>query len=331
MDWDNIKYIVNNYNEINLDYSDLDSIDINVKLNNISLFDNVGQKLIFVELRGDTLGKIVDANTGKLIKRFGRMGRGPGEFVGHYSITADENGFFIHDIILQRGIKFSLSELLKNKDYFGDKPVFFKSENGSIISMVPHLNSKFVGSGLFKEGRISFYNENGEVIGLTGNVPISNIKAPPAIISQAFIGQVAVNPSTHEIALATRYSDRIEIYKKTGKKKYILRGPKNFDPVFEVAQRDGYPALSSNHQMRIGYVDISVTDKYIYALYNGRTRGESDDSYSGSEIFKFNWEGEVLKLYHLPFYAGFISVDRNNDNIYLINSSDHNKVYKIND
>lgn len=69
----------------------------------------------------------------------------------------------------------------------------------------------------------------------------------------------------------------------------------------------------------MGYLDLFAGDKYIYALYNGRTKEAFKDRYFyGNEIHIFDWKGNPVKKIILDKDARALSVDEAGRILYTI-------------
>lgn len=77
----------------------------------------------------------------------------------------------------------------------------------------------------------------------------------------------------------------------------------------------------------VGYLSISLTDKYIYALYSGEKDKEDDIATYGKMIHIFNYDGELVNKYQLSISAFSISVDYENKKLYALSHQPEPKIY----
>lgn len=77
----------------------------------------------------------------------------------------------------------------------------------------------------------------------------------------------------------------------------------------------------------VGYLSISLTDKYIYALYSGEKDKEDDIATYGKMIYIFNYDGELVNKYQLSISAFSISVDYENRKLYALSHQPEPKIY----
>ena len=77
----------------------------------------------------------------------------------------------------------------------------------------------------------------------------------------------------------------------------------------------------------VGYLSISLTDKYIYALYSGEKDKEDDIATYGKMIHIFNYDRELVNKYQLSISAFSISVDYENKKLYALSHQPEPKIY----
>ena len=115
--------------------------------------------------------------------------------------------------------------------------------------------------------RILKCNTRGEVIGRIGSIPTERRvdKNKLGTLAQAWNGFVSYNPNRQLLAVASQLGDVIELYDLQDGTNKNLRGPLG-EPVYQTTQ-DGWAVPVGI----MGYSDIQITDRYIYAVFHGRT------------------------------------------------------------
>lgn len=78
----------------------------------------------------------------------------------------------------------------------------------------------------------------------------------------------------------------------------------------------------------MGYIDVCVTNDYIYALYSGGTFFDRQSSYSNI-VRVFTWAGEYLKDYILDKKVRTLTFDESNQTFYGIASEPGAEIYKF--
>jgi hypothetical protein len=76
-----------------------------------------------------------------------------------------------------------------------------------------------------------------------------------------------------------------------------------------------------------GFEDVYVTDKYIYALHNGKTAKENP--YLSQSIKVFDWEGNPVVKYNLGIDMRCLAVDEDKNIIYAVAYNDEDGFFLI--
>lgn len=157
---------------------------------------------------------------------------------------------------------------------------------------------------------------NGKPINSIGKIPTEiNLAAGirPAL-AQAWRSFIDYNPQNGVFAMVTQLGEAIEIYNLKENTHTILYGP-NGEPEFKASGGESMPTGI------MGFSDIQVTDKYIYAVFHGVTfkdkiaaykRGEELED-GGRFIYVFDLQGKPVQKYTLdkPIYGIDVNEDTN--------------------
>lgn len=277
--------------------------------------------LIVVEDKGHNAIKVFGARDGNFYKSFGLVGHGPGEYIGAFSIDVSpfNKEFLIYDITLSRLTLYTLDSLLTDTSYNYKKIIKLNSDRGITVNVSWLAKDNFVSSGYYRDGRLCFFNPNGQNISITGSVPSGRKSHVPITVHQhAYQSYLAVRPDLRKIVLATRYADQLEIYSESGNIESVAKGPHRFSPAYQLANARGYPTLEYTDKTRFGYIDLVATNNFIYGLYSGERRNKSKDSHAGQFINVFDWEGQPVYQYKLDRKLFSIALDAKNDVLYGI-------------
>ena len=102
----------------------------------------------------------------------------------------------------------------------------------------------------------------------------------------------------------------IEVYYCNGKPLSKITGPRRLEADYLV-DKEG---VSFHKRIPYAYMNAVSDGDYIYATYigqyyiPGKNSLESFDSY----IIRFDWDGNPMNVYHLPFYSKTITAHRGN-------------------
>lgn len=104
---------------------------------------------------------------------------------------------------------------------------------------------------------------------------------------------------------------------------------KDFIPYYITS---GTHVIADSKKTRYGYVDITSSDKYIYALYSGQQVGDNISSYYSKIIEVFSWEGTPVCKLTVDTPLTCIAVTNDNKYIYgfgNVENSFNLNLYKI--
>ena len=136
-------------------------------------------------------------------------------------------------------------------------------------------------------------------------------------VGQANGARILLNPDKNELWLFDQRSDRIEIYSEALELAKTLYGPDHFNIQYEVKTAVDIDiqgvvfAQEKNYQT---YISYAYNAKHIFVIYMG------SDLFSETnppvEIFKLDWEGNLLCNYKLDRYISNISIDSQEEYLY---------------
>lgn len=138
-----------------------------------------------------------------------------------------------------------------------------------------------------------------------------------AALAQAWRSFIDYNPHNGILALVTQLGEVLEIYNLKDGMHRVLYGPAG-EPEFQMAS-DG----SSIPIGIMGFSDVKVTDRYIYAVFQGvrfkdkiaaYQRGENQED-GGRFIYVFNLKGIPILKYTLDCAIYGIDVNEENNTI----------------
>jgi hypothetical protein len=279
--------------------------------------------LLLVDPEADKPLLIVDKRNGRKLAEFGRKGNGPGEFRGAASIERDParpSRLWILDVQLRRLTAADIPSLPL-------RPGFPKYTTATINH--PVIRARFVGGdtlvgvGLFPGSeRLLLFRPDGSVIAWRGTVPAKPRDIPRGVWQHAQLGQLAVAPNRSRFAVASRYSDRIEIYDARGNR--IGQNTRHFD--FEPRFDKGHfsvekgklgPIMGVGGNTRYGYVGVTATDRHIFAIFSGKTINGFGNSYSlGNYIHVFDWTSKPISVFRVSESIHSLTVEANGSRLY---------------
>lgn len=195
-------------------------------------------------------------------------------------------------------------------------------------------DSTFIIPDYSGDNRFCRVNRQGRLLHKMGVIPSSNeealLNARPAL-AQAWRSFIDYNPRNGVLAAVTQLGEVLEVYNLKDSTHVVRIGPHG-EPEFKVAEGYGIPTGI------MGFSDVQVTDKAIYAVFHGRSfkeimqnaqKGIQVDG--GQYIYVFSLHGEPLCKYVLDHYIYGISVNESEGIIYAtdVNQDDPIMKYKM--
>jgi hypothetical protein len=154
--------------------------------------------------------------------------------------------------------------------------------------------------------RFHLVNFDGEMIASRGFYPIKekDKNIPDVVYAQAWRSFIDYNPDNDVLALVTQLGEVVELYSLRGNRLICTIKGQQGDPKFQY--KKGYAIPSGI----MGYSDVHVGDKYVYALFWGHSFDDLQRGIvtieGGNQIHVFDLAGNPVKCYHLEQYiTGF--------------------------
>lgn len=235
------------------------------------------------------------------VSSFGKRGEGPGEsnYAVNVRFTAPDTVWTLDDgknrMYQYSGITTNKAPKLE-KDIRLDERLLrsldFDLKDASTIAIPDY-------SGENRFGWVSL--PSGELLRKSEQIPVADPKLleknAPAV-AQGWNSFVAFSPDKRILATVTQFGDRLDIYDMHSEKQIEKLGADG-EPEFKVTP-EGYGIPAG----RICYYDVQVTDRYIYAVYDGRLfkdiMKQPDNYQQGGRIVRvFDHKGNLVKSHVL--------------------------------
>lgn len=275
----------------------------------------------------------------KKIKSFGKQGKGPGELPDFsMSTIVSEKDASIGIMIPNEGgiiYKAYLDSLINNPSYSPSKvaSLGFQYNNSYIV-----LNdSNLFALSLQTEERITRLNLNGEVLESTLSYPFEKELGhfPKDLFGMIFQGLIVKNEPLKRGAIFTMMSPNLDIFEfRNDSIKLInqthLGFPKVFDESNLASSNITNRSVSYSNKNKIGFVSVTSTDDYIYALYSGRTAEKyKGRHFFGEIVLVLDWNGNLVNKLKLDEEAYAIVVSSDDKTLYTVQeTSDTNLIRK---
>ena len=149
------------------------------------------------------------------------------------------------------------------------------------------------------------------------------------LLAQAWNGYIKCNPLKQTLVVASQLGDVMEIYNLKEGTRHILYGPHG-EPVYDISP-NGFAIPSGI----MGYSDLEITDRYIYAVFHGRSfkdiikdpQGTPD---GGEYIHIYDFKGNPICRLILDHSIYGIDVDEENGIIWATDVNSEEQIIRYN-
>lgn len=277
-----------------------------------------GEQLLVTDIGGGASLHVL--KQGRRLASYGRKGQGPGEFSAIRTLQPSPDGrtVWLYDLENTRLTLLDLDSVLAGSRGAVRRTLLLRSDLGP-MNAVRLSDSLIASSGLFTRGRLALFTGSGTLQRVVGPLPPAREGVPAPVAQHAYTGTLVRHPHRPLLALATRHADRVEFYGVDGTLHRVARGPRKFEPEYEVQVAGGAPTMATGDDLRFGYVDVSAVGDRLYALYSGFTRGERPGRANfGQQVHVFDWDGKLLRVLPLDQPVLGIAVSEDGQNIYAV-------------
>ena len=272
--------------------------------------------LLFIKNRNvvDFYYDIINVNNGKLVNKFGRKGRGPGEIIYPWSIQYDSEyqQLYVYDQVARMIKIYSLKAILANqKNYFLKS---FTIDSALIETPVLMADNHFLCTLMGdREGkRFCIIDIDGNFEGKFGSFPDIGKEYPTTVAGNVFLSWVDVSPDRSRMILAYDNWEKIDIMDAKGKLLTVIKGPLYEIPYIVIEGEN----ISLTQKAKQTFYSTKAGPGSFMVLYSGK-KVLSQRVYK--TILSFDYSGKPLANYKLEPAVYCIAVDWDKHIIYGIN------------
>ena len=278
----------------------------------MTVFNN---HLLIADEYADSLFCNIDLEN-RTYRQFGRIGQGPNEFLtfDNFYKWNGQLGFFDHRSRTCAKILF---------DGHGEARIEKSAKISTLdYNLSPTVWNTFIAIGPYEKGRFRLLDGKGQQIKMLGEQPYRDKEEraiPELGRAMAYQGEIAVSPSGDRLVDAIFGSPMIYFYELSADTVRQLKSHIECWPTYiPELYGDFYAAAMSRHNKE-GYMDLSVTGRYVYALYSGQSFAEHPmSSLCGHSIRVFDWDGNLLKEYLFDIDLRTFCVSDDDTTVYAI-------------
>lgn len=278
----------------------------------------VDSNLLIADKQSDSLFHLVNLNT-LTSKEVGRLGQGPREYLhfdNFYSINS-EYGFYdkrlgsVNRIIFSEGrIRFEKGVRNKSKNY----------------RLVPTKFDTFIGIGPYEKGLFNILDSLGGDVKMVGEQPYRDDderKIPELFRSMAYQGNIVISPDGKRLIHAIFMSPIISFYKLSPTSVELVKSYADCYPKYRPESNGKSYASAMSRSNLLGYVNVAVSNKFVYALLSGKSTKEYGlSAFTGDKIRVYDWDGNLIKEMKCNVELSAICVSSDDSKIYGVGLMD---------
>lgn len=273
--------------------------------------------LIILDSKTDSLFHIINIEN-LAWKEFGSKGQGPLEFLHPFHFHYQENGVLcIWDLFKSNMTNIYVNNIFQNKG-LQQQNILSVNDGRSTFSSLPTKYGTFISQGAYENGMFRLLDHKGNLIRCFFEYPYrsreeKNIPAKTRALT--YQGQMMANPSLDKFCFACIYAPIINFYNINENSIELVRS--NIQGYPDCIMNDNSNMIASNN--KAAYSQIFTTDKYVYALYSGRSWDDYQNLFLRSQkIEVYNWDGMLIKTYITSIPLTLICVTPDDKTIYAI-------------
>lgn len=268
--------------------------------------------LIVYDLHSGDSYTLFDKKTGAYITRFGTIGQGPGEIpLGCYGYLW-EKCFSVFDDQARIVMKYKLDSLHNGR--MGKNPMClteYDISDSQLSRLIAIDDSVFFGAGTYKSRyQYLLFDKNNNV--LDYGIDIYNASDEAFNLYTKFLsnqGDLVMQPGKNIFAYSLNFSSNLDIVENADGKIKLKKSLRFGNPIYKPVTEGGglYQGVDMTEDTQVGYINLSATTKYIYALYSDKKIYENGRK--SNLVLAFDWEGNAIRKYLLDVEAYYITVD----------------------
>jgi hypothetical protein len=279
----------------------------------------VGDCLIVLDYQQDSLFHRVDLVKNQYMGMLGLKGQGPNDFIYPSSLKELGDDCFSCYDAGNRGLSVICFDAERENVEISK---LLKYAKMLTFDVVPVSDSLFVVNGETDGAIFALIDKEGRILSLSDEYPYKDEvekNIPVRFRAMAYQGTLRVNPKGY-FAYVTSSAKQLHLYKIENKKIRkvgdVVDGYGHYKA--DMSTEGAYSVIHDGEYPEC-YKDLAVTDKYVYALYSGRTFKEYKLScYECETIYVYDWAGKLVNTYRLDVPVVQFCIDEDEKMIYAI-------------
>lgn len=244
--------------------------------------------------------------------RFAKLGKARNEFQMWPQGTVSPSGLGLFNNSTKTYQTWILDSILINVDYFPTNSLPIADSSGLTFKIIQRNDSSFVSRGPNEHGLFAFFGKQGKFTGFAGHYPEKQIEVNDQVHAIACLNSTyTFHWGLDRVVIGYLFSGQFEVFQLYGNQAVRMWGINKFPFEYKVTNNTVKIPLST----RYGFVDLDCTDKYIYALFSGKTRDSDFPTYTNT-VEVYNWTGERVAKLKLDTPVSLIAISPDNKYLY---------------
>lgn len=265
---------------------------------------------------------VIEKNTGRLVRSFGRTGEGPGEYRSPLAVVADEssNRAWIGDSPLGR-ITGILLDSIRSENWQPYTEIIRLHDKtfGDILLSAPAGTSgpRLLATDLSGQAQFFEFDAHGQILGQFGPPVPQSGTIPPEIAGRVFGTVTALVRHDSLVAAGGLWTGTIVLYDREGYVRDSVHTPIRFSPAWAASGTPEKPGMRATAETRKGYVQLAERNGQILGLFSGlRLQEYPTDVSGGRDLHVFDREGKLIRVYRFDRSLTSIAVDTESHTLY---------------
>lgn len=276
---------------------------------------------------------LVNLKTNKLVKRFGRYGRGPNEstLISYPYYNKQSKSFHFYAVNEKKVFFYLINDLVVSDDPqpYEVRSLNFSKSDGFYNTVVQYGDGAFIGNGWFHSGKYAITNKSGDLDTMIGTYQIDPLLKDlnHFELGNLFQGGIALHPEGNKLAYFSIGCDLIEVVELSKNEKYRTNRLFTYLPKFETRSNQIITCWDNPY----GFATFGVTSKYIYGIYSGKDLSKGLQYLGkGDLLYVFDWNLKPVKAYKLDHEIWCMAVSDDDKYLFSVVQSDQLELVKWN-
>ena len=273
-----------------------------------------GDDYIIIDNKRENIITRVNFSTNQFVSGI-NFGNGPNELNMIGKLRKVKDKLLLNDTSRQ-----TIFEIITSQDSLLQLETYRKINYEKRLFFLDYLGDKVIAIGMYGDLWIGY-------IDLLTNELLSGVYFPDFDETSHLMGmqkaalyintRIALSPDSKKLVAATLDAGVIISLIDVGEKELTeYKQIKYYPPEFKVVQGGN---IAHSRTAKDGFCAIDCDDKYIYALYSGRTFNSHDAlAYHCEHLFVYDWDGNPIKHYVLSIPMWMMRYDSEKNSIYGI-------------